>query len=97
MLYRRELIDLKTEEGKWITELAKECLGMKPDKESKDTKTDHDKGVGSSSLLSDNELGLVRKWFEALQNLAPSLLKNEDYILGRKIINEHGARFLKGT
>ncbi len=63
--------------------------------ESKETQTANDKGVVSSSLLSVDELNTLRQWFNALQNISPRFLKEKDYMLGRKITNEHGARLLK--
>ncbi len=44
--------------------------------------------------FSTKELGYIRHWFELALKSNRSDLKDDDYVLGRFIINEHGARNL---
>lgn len=42
--------------------------------------------------LSDEQLGLARQWFDAVQDLNSSFLKKEDYILAKSIYEYLGLR-----
>uniref|UniRef100_A0AB39C9S2 SH2 domain-containing protein n=1 Tax=Aliivibrio phage vB_Alvi_H905 TaxID=3234039 RepID=A0AB39C9S2_9VIRU len=46
----------------------------------------------NSNQLSDEQLQLIRQWFDAVQDLNPSVLKKEDYILAKSIYESLGLR-----
>ncbi|EKH9212929.1 hypothetical protein PAQ92_004719 [Vibrio parahaemolyticus] len=42
--------------------------------------------------LSDEQLHRIRQWFDAVQDLNPSFLEKEDYILAKSIYESLGMR-----
>lgn len=44
-------------------------------------------------LLTDQQLDLVRQWFNAVQDVSPQYLTAEDYALAKTIHESLGVRF----
>lgn len=42
--------------------------------------------------LSEDELELVRQWFNAVEDMNPKFLELKDYALAKKVLVELGAR-----